>query len=165
MPEGREPIELLDERQVFPAARDALSNVVTLERAASPPDATARAVAETMYGRFYAGLEWLGAEWQRRAAGEVFRSTGELLQHTFQHRQAFPLETLIAKVDETEASVGFHRDRLRALVDAARDHAGMEELVAIATRAGLVDAHFEAIAVNEQTVAWKFTANRPEERP
>lgn len=150
--------ELLDERQPFPAAREALDKVVTLERAESPPDAAARADAEAAYGRFYAGLEWLGSAWQSRSAGDVFRNTGELLQHTFQHRQAFPLATLLGKVDETEASVGFHRDRLRALVDAARDRDGMAELVELAARVGLVDAAFQPIDVDGQTLAWRFVA-------
>jgi SAM-dependent methyltransferase len=155
--------ELLDERQPFPAAREALDKVVTLERAGASPAAAARADAEAAYGRFYALLEWLGQQWQGRSAGDVFRNTGELLQHTFQHRQAFPLATLLGKVDETESSVSFHRARLQALVDAARDEAGMAELVELATGLGLVEADFEAIEVGGQTVAWRFTARRPGE--
>lgn len=155
--------ELRDEQQPFLAAREALEKVVMLERAGAPPTPAARADAEAAYGHFYAGLEWLAAEWQARAAGEVFRNTGELLQHTFQHRQAFPLPVLLDKVDETEASVGFHRDRLGALVAAARDQARMAELVELATRVGLVDAEFEPIDVDGQMLAWRFTARCPAE--
>ncbi len=156
--------ELLDERQPFPAAREALDKVVTLERAGSPPDSAARADAEAAYGRFYAGLEWLGSAWQGRPAGDVFRNTGALLQHTFQHREAFPLATLLGKVEETEASVGFHRDRLRALVAAARDRRGMEALADIATGLGLKNPALDAIEVDGQMVAWRFTAEKSGER-
>ena len=157
--------ELLDERQPFAAARAALDKVVSLERATSAPDKAARADAEAAYGRFYAGLEWLGSAWQERAAAEVLRNTGALLQHTFQHRQSFPLALLLEKVDETEASVGFHRERLRALVDAARDERGMQALVDVATELGLVKADVGPIDVDGQTVAWRFRAQCSRERP
>ncbi len=150
--------ELLDQQQPFTAAREALDKVVTIERAGSQPDTDARADAEAAYGRFYAGLEWLGSAWQGRAAGDVFRNTGALLQHTFQHRQAFPMAELLDKVGETEASVSFHRDRLRALLDAARSRDGMDEFREHAEALGLVDVDVSPISVDDELIAWRFDA-------
>ena len=102
--------ELLDEISIFPAAERALELVCAAERSPATPANVVLARAKAAYDTFYTRLKLLGDTWQRRAAGDVYRDTGSLLQHTFQHRQAFPLDALLAKVRETAASVSFHRE-------------------------------------------------------
>lgn len=156
--------ELLNVQQTFPAAIEALNKVVSVERAQQRPDQYQRAEAEAAYARFYSSLQWLGAAWQERPAGQVFRDTGALLQHTFQHRQAFPLAALIDKVNEAKASVRHHRDRLRALVDAALAEDGMQDVFGLAARTGLAAAAFSPIEADRTKVAWRFDAARAGER-
>ncbi len=152
--------ELLDETAIFGAAAEALERVCSAERAEAIPDAATRSAAERAYKRFYDKLAFLGSTWQSRHAGEVFRTTGELLQQTFQHRQLFPIDTLLAKVEETRASVCFHRDRLQALVDAACDREDMQEVVALANRHGATASTVESIDSGSARLAWLLSFRR-----
>lgn len=153
--------ELLDELSIFPAAERALELVCAAERSPAKPPNDALARAKAAYDTFYAGLRLLGETWQQRAAGDVYRDTGSLLQHTFQHRQAFPVDALLAKVRETAASVGFHRQRLAALCDAALDEPACRALAA-SLESDAAPATVDRVQTDDgDFVAWLVTAGEP----
>jgi ubiquinone/menaquinone biosynthesis C-methylase UbiE len=153
--------ELLDELSIFPAAEHALELVCAAERSPTKPANDVLARAKAAYDRFYARLSLLGETWQQRAAGDVYRDTGSLLQHTFQHRQAFPLDALLAKVRETAASVGFHRQRLAALCDAALDETACRALAA-SLESDAAPAAVDRVQTDDgDFVAWLVNAGEP----
>jgi len=112
--------ELTNEISIFPAAQNALRLVCGVERKQGKATSDEIAASKTAHDDYHERLTLLGKTWQQRTAAAVFRETGSILQHTFQNRHRFPLDVLLGKVMETEESVELHRDRLRALVEAAR---------------------------------------------
>ena len=153
--------ELLDDVAIFPAAERALELVCAAERAPTRPPDDALARAKAAYDEFYEKLRLLGDTWQARTAGDVYRDSGSLLQHTFQHRQAFSLEALLSKVRETAASVAFHRQRLAALSEAALDEADCRALAASLGSADAPGAVNRVTTDDGDFVAWLVTAGQP----
>lgn len=154
--------ELEDDIGIFPAATEALTLVCEVERARSPVSPETIERARRAHDSFHERLARMAEDISRRAAQAVYRDTGSILQHTFRNRQAFPLEALLDKVRETGFSVQLHRDRLRALVDAAFDEDACRHLVAACESRGARQGSFDSITAADgtTTLAWVATIEK-----
>lgn len=148
--------ELLDEIGIFPAALEALKLVCAAERSTRPVSSARLAEARRAHDEFHERLARIGDSWQERAALAVFRDSGDILQHTFQNRHAFPVPVLIDKVRETEQSVILHRSRLQALRDAALGREECEQLVLECRRHAASESEFSAVTAGDgaSQLAW-----------
>lgn len=154
--------ELQDDIGIFPAAVEALQVVCEVERAANPSSSPHLAAARRAHDNFHERLARVGDNWQARRALAVFRDCGNILQHTFQNRHAFPVATLVDKVLETEQSVALHRQRLQALVSAALDHEDCEQLVNLCRHHGAVSCEFSALPADDgdDQLAWTIALHK-----
>ena len=154
--------ELEDDISIFPAAIAALTLVCEVERARSPASPESIDRAGQAHDSFHERLVRMAKGLSQRAAQAVYRDTGSILQHTFRNRQAFPLDVLLDKVRETELSVDLHRDRLKALVDAAFDEDACRHLVATCKTHAAKQAAFDSIAAADgaTTIAWVVTISK-----
>lgn len=154
--------ELLESIGIFASARRALLSVCGVEHAAGPPSDADVEAAMKARDEFQAGLRQLADTWQQRTASAVFRDSGSILQHTYRYRAAFPLETLLDKVGESEQSVLLHRERLRQLVGAALDQPRCEVLLSLLREHGAASANAEPVmtADGEQQLGWAISVTR-----
>lgn len=141
--------ELLNDIDIFSATTIALRLVRGIEESkgsTSEPDVDR---AKAAFEDYHARLTKLGEIWQQKTASAVFRSAGDILQHTFQHRHLFPLQQLLDKVDESKNAVLFHKARLEALLAAAKSAGECAQIETLFLGLGCSKA--ETNAVNDQS--------------
>jgi hypothetical protein len=120
--------ELLHDIDIFSATTNALILVRGIEESRGKPTSADMERAKAAFDDYHKRLTRLGEIWEKRTAGDVFRTSGDILQHTFQHRHHFQLQQLLDKVDESRDAVIFHQVRLRALLRAAKSADGCTQM-------------------------------------
>ncbi len=137
--------ELFNDIDIFSAASIALRLVHNIEESKGKTSQADIERAKAAFDNYHARLTKLGEIWQQRTAGAVFRSAGDILQHTFQHRHLFSLQQLLDKVDESKNAVLFHKARLEALLSAAKRVEDCAQIEALFLSLGCSEAHTKAV--------------------
>ncbi len=106
---------LLEEIDLPGHATRCFEAVLAVERGGGNP-----MLADTHFAAFQGALERTARHIPQAADRTMFKNSGAVLLDTFQRRGHFDLEQLLAKAEQVRSEVGAHRDRLDALVRAAR---------------------------------------------
>jgi hypothetical protein len=78
-------------------------------------------LADTQFAAFQGALERTARHVPDAADRTMFKNSGAVLLDTFQRRSQFDLAQLLAKAEQVRGEIAAHRDRLDALVRAARN--------------------------------------------
>ncbi len=152
-----------DELQLFDSARQVMDFVTGLERRptaiASEEDARAMALIEDFENRLHR------LDDRRRAFGAhlMLDNVRQTLVHLYQGRKSYSPHQLQQHVGTLEEEVLAHAARLRDLLAASRDVAGMQSICARLESSGFKDLAFDALVRDgqEKQLGWLLRGVKP----
>lgn len=130
---------VVDTLRIHALARRAVEDVVASERDAAGAGADPALHTRALEARneFQSAIQKVIQQYGSAADNTVVMSIVDILIHTFQVRAGYPLEALVAKIDEAKHETLANRGRLIELSRAAVDEAGARAIAAALEQRGL----------------------------